>query len=70
MFVVHIAEVIAVSVDQVGTPYLCREMEMDYQVCSLQVRWFSRVKWWLGEEANRAPGSSALEVEMWWLRAL
>lgn len=61
----RIDEVVAVLLDQEGSPAQFRWREKDYQVSSRPVRWFARTEWWVGERAHRGIGSGILEVEMW-----
>jgi hypothetical protein len=61
----RIDEIVAVLVDQQGSPLVFRWREKDFQVRSRPVRWFARADWWLGERAHRGIGAGIIEVEMW-----
>ena len=61
----RIDEIVAVLVDQQGSPIVFRWREKDFQVRSRPVRWFARADWWLGERAHRGIGAGIIEVEMW-----
>jgi len=61
----RIDEIVAVLVDQQGSPLVFRWRDKDFQVRSRPVRWFARADWWLGERAHRGIGAGIIEVEMW-----
>ena len=61
----RIDEIVAVLVDQQGSPLVFRWREKDFQVRSRPVRWFARADWWLGERAHRGISAGIIEVEMW-----